>query len=130
MTNESPYKAPKSNVGKEAESGTYADADPSGGRVEYVLRLFLIFIVLPYSITLVGRVVGYEVPNILRIQAAGGVMKMSANFSSWVWLVLIPLFALATLKRLKHMGLSSLLTPLFMLPIINLLLWVWPGRRR
>jgi hypothetical protein len=107
--------------------------DEANGRRAYVIYLLAIFIFLPTAANIVANAFGFSldiftyirvVDSNFNLQKEGYYMDILA-----VWYIQIPLFAYFTYKRTIDAGLYKWLTPVFMLPFINLVLWFWPHKR-
>ncbi len=107
--------------------------DETKGRRSYVMYLTGIFIGLPIAANIIGNAIGWDFSGLSHIakineegtQIAHGV---KLDFLS-VWYISIPLFIWVTYRRVSDTSINVWLTPLFLLPFVNFLLWFWPPRK-
>jgi hypothetical protein len=108
------------------------DRNEEGSRTAYILKVIGIFVGIPIVANIVGHYVGFDFSGLSggwRSTASGHpVYSIGLNPLS-VWYIQIPLFIRATYLRVLDAGMNKWLTLLFILPVINLLIWFWPPKR-
>jgi hypothetical protein len=125
-----PYQPPESNLDTKPANET---RDVSKGRRAYVFQLFLIWIVLPLITTFLARVTGLDEGGVTTTVSEPGEHYQSKTFHLdmlYAWYLSFPLFVWVTYRRLQDTSLSPWLTIVFILPVINLMLWFWPPARK
>lgn len=102
--------------------------DSTHGRFSYILSIFLIFVVLnPVLNYVMGLIDMTPETQILVHGVKNGHSVYGASFDLLAyWYIKLPLFIHITYSRVTNAGLNKWLTLLFILPVINLLLWIWP----
>lgn len=105
--------------------------DESKGRRAYVIYLFLIIFILPWLVDFTLNLVGisFNESNYLVSGTQNGHFVQGVRFGLLsAWYLQIPLFAFITYRRVSDTNLSIWLTPIFMLPFVNLFMWFWPPK--
>jgi uncharacterized membrane protein YhaH (DUF805 family) len=125
-----PYQPPESDL--DTRSPDYT-RDVSKGRRAYVFQLFLIWVILPLVATFLARATGLDEGGVTTTVSKPGdryQFKSVHLDMLYVWYLSFPLFVWVTYRRLQDTNLSPWLTILFILPLINLVLWFWPPARK
>jgi hypothetical protein len=103
------------------------------GRRSYLMRLFGIFIFLPTCAEVLGNAIGFDFgtfSTIIKVDSNGNTIATGfrMEFLS-VWYLSLPLFFYYTYKRVTDTSLNPWFTILFILPVINLVIWFWPHKK-
>jgi uncharacterized membrane protein YhaH (DUF805 family) len=102
------------------------------GRRDFFWGMVLIWIVLPIFASLLMLYFGIDLGGIekkVKLYESGNVAKgFQFNFFT-VWYLQIPLHIYLCFKRVLDMGLNKWFTALFCIPVIHLVLLVWPSKK-
>jgi hypothetical protein len=110
------------------------DRDETRGRRAYVINLFCIFIALPLGAAILGNAINYDFSTfsqIVKFDENGQQIASGFRFNVLsVWYLSIPLFIWCTYRRVTDTSLNIWLTPIFLLPFVNLVIWFWPPKKQ
>ncbi|MFT4907060.1 MAG: hypothetical protein ACI978_001135 [Oleispira sp.] len=116
-----------------SEKINYIGRDEANGRRVYLGRLFLIFIFLPICIEILGNAIGFDFgtfSKIVKVDSAGDNIGTGFRMNIMsAWYLSLPLFIYFTYKRVSDTSLSPWLTVIFLLPVINIVIWFLPPRK-
>lgn len=123
--NDDLYRAPESQLTNDAEM---TPVPRIFSRKRYFASLLLVWIVIPLVASFIAVSTGID---------EGGLSSYAENGTSgfhldslYVWYISLPMFLWFTFQRVKDTGLSGWFTLLFMLPLINLIIWFWPPQKQ
>ena len=111
-----------------------SERNEMNGRRAYIFRVFAVFILLPLSAEIIGNAIGYDFGSLsstIKVDSAGN--QIAQGFSLNVlstWYISVPLFIYFTYKRVTDTNLNPWFTVLFVLPLINLIIWFWPPGKK
>lgn len=102
-------------------------------RVVYVASLFGIFLVLPLLGHFIATAFGFNLgvfETVYRFDQQGNVIGEGARYNLLsIWYINLPLYIIATRARVINAGFNQWLTVLFILPLVNFVIWFWPAKK-
>jgi|GEM_PF-1601268 len=101
-------------------------------RLHYIYLSLMLWFVFPVLLSSVLNMLGVGTMNTsvssTTLSSGAGANKFSSSLDiGYFLLLIIPIHFLLTYRRIKDLGWHKALTALMGLPIINFMLWVWPG---